>query len=697
MTLMRRRWLILSTTLVGLVGALAYTYGVRPLYRSVATISINEGPANQLPGRLLANPARLLEVVEKESARLAGRELAGRVVDQASPVARRELSRGPLRVWYRRLVTGGPAEPASSEALANRVRAVAALRSRLLVQPSGQSGWIDVQIAALNPRAAADLANAVAEAYVAEVAIANEQALLESRTALDQQLEEKQEQLGEELDSVRTIGAARGDGRLAATKANLERQIQAFQEALTSSRTALVGRAETARAAAAEGSVATGPRVQEAEDRVIALEERQRVLLSNLGERHPEVIAVRERLTAARERLVTATERSEGAANAAYRLAMEEHRRIEAALAKAQADLADVEKRSFDLSMSQKKAEVKRASLEQMMQRQENAVSLVLRADIIRPATPSGRPLSPRRPDDILYGLMGGFLAGILLTWVLDHFDDSIQSPEDIKGVLGLPFLGVVPFVRGLNPRIGLALAEATTGFSDGLRVVRTNLIYGGSGSRRKVIVVTSASPADGKSTVASGLAALLRKTKARVLLIDGDLRRPSIHSLMGLPAVPGLSELLAEPSPVSLKVQTAEGEDFDVLTAGTPVTESAAGLGSETMRSLIDQARSAYDWIIIDSPPALNLPDAAVLGTLSDGVVIVCSGDRTPRQAIRSVADQLRAVEARLVGVVLNRVDMNRHAYYYGRHYATYYGVQERAAPKSMSDLTALSGSHER
>ena len=94
-------------------------------------------------------------------------------------------------------------------------------------------------------------------------------------------------------------------------------------------------------------------------------------------------------------------------------------------------------------------------------------------------------------------------------------------------------------------------------------------------------------------------------------------------------------------------------------------------------MKTLIDQARSRYDWVIIDSPPALGLSDAAVIATLADGIVVVCSGDKTPRQAVRHVADQLRAVRAAVLGVVLNRVDLHRHSYYYGRYYSAYYGVE--------------------
>jgi Mrp family chromosome partitioning ATPase len=154
------------------------------------------------------------------------------------------------------------------------------------------------------------------------------------------------------------------------------------------------------------------------------------------------------------------------------------------------------------------------------------------------------------------------------------------------------------------------------------------------------------------------------------------------VHALLDLPAGDGLSTLLAMPAPVKLATVPGPMPGIDVITAGPPLTVSAARLGSENMKSLIAQAKESYDWIIIDSPPSLGLPDASVLATLADGVVIVCSGDKTPRQALGAVVQQLSSVGAPVLGVVLNRVNMERHSYYYGRYYSTYYGVDEKATP---------------
>jgi len=141
---------------------------------------------------------------------------------------------------------------------------------------------------------------------------------------------------------------------------------------------------------------------------------------------------------------------------------------------------------------------------------------------------------------------------------------------------------------------------------------------------------------------------------------------------------------MLSAEGPVNLAVRGGAVRGLDVVPAGTPQNLSAERLGSDAMRTLIDQARSRYDWVIIDSPPALGLSDASVIATLADGIVVVCSGDKTPRQAVRHVADQLRAVHASVLGVVLNRVDLHRHSYYYGRYYSAYYGAEGDAGKRA-------------
>jgi len=422
---------------------------------------------------------------------------------------------------------------------------------------------------------------------------------------------------------------------------------------------------------------------------VAELEDREAQLLATLGPRHPDVVAVQQQLEAAKQRLSLEMGSLEEGADSEYQLAVNEETRLKSNMARIQKELADVERESLGYSLERKKFEASRSSIESLFQRQANASPTILDAQVVQSARPNSVPVSPQRQRNFLFALIGGLVGGVLLAWMADRFDDSVQSPEDVKEGLGLPFLGIIPLIRRL-PQGSLqpAINDMKNGLADSLRVVRTNLIYGSAEGRPKVLAFTSASPGEGKSTVAAGLAILFAQNKARVLLIDADLRRPSVHQLLSLSQSPGLSGALAAEGPTTLVTRNGPVRGLDVLPAGTPQNLSAERLGSDAMKALIDQARSRYDWVIIDSPPALGLSDASVIATLADGIVVVCSGDKTPRQAVRHVADQLKAVRAKVLGVVLNRVDLHRHSYYYGRYYSPYYGAEGESGRKAGAEV---------
>jgi len=696
---LRREWMILARhrrsiaviTVLAVLAAALYNYSVRPLYGSVAILSINQTVPNQPLARLSLTAQRLNEVIEKEIARITGLEFAAAVVSELGPRETNELATGPLGPWFKRLRWSGADGDEAGTAGLNKARAVPALRSRLSVEGKGGSTWVEIRIAGYDPEAVAGLAEAVVRTYSSFTADASRQAIEASRAAIEQQLETKEKKLGEELSGLRDQQTDAGLGDLASRRAILERQVHAFQDALVAAQTARVGRAATSREAAQlDGGVlvkAGDSRLQAAQDRVSELEDRERALLATLGSRHPEVLTVQEQLRSARERLASVTTSIEQAADSAYQLALNEETRIAASLQRVQKELASLDTESLSYALGQKKAEASRLALEHLILGQQNATPTIIEVEVIQSAMPAPSPYSPRKGENLLYGLVGGLLAGVLLAWGMERFDDTIQSPEDVRSVGSLPFLGVIPLIPRLPlTSLALALTDNRTGFSDGLRVVRTNLMYGAPHLKARVLVFTSASPGDGKSTVALGVTLLLHETQARVLLIDGDLRRPSVHTLLALSTGPGLSTLLAQPAPVTLSVVPGPFPGIDVLTAGPPLTVSAARLGSENMKAVIAQARENYDWVIIDSPPSLGLPDASVLATLADGVVIVCSGDKTPRQALGAVTQQLRSVGAPILGVVLNRVNMDRHSYYYGRYYSTYYGTEEKAASPPLS-----------
>jgi capsular exopolysaccharide synthesis family protein len=208
---------------------------------------------------------------------------------------------------------------------------------------------------------------------------------------------------------------------------------------------------------------------------------------------------------------------------------------------------------------------------------------------------------------------------------------------------------------------------------AEAYRVVRTNLIFRTTPRGGRVVLVTSSSPGEGKTTTLANLAVSLAQNGARVLAIDADLRRPTLHAHFGLLPGEGLSERLAG-SDAELPVRDTEVAGLKILTSGAIPPNPAELLGSEALRRLIDTERGRNDFVLIDAPPVLAMADTPVLSALADALVMVVWSEHCTRPALKRALEQVRAVGATLTGVVLNKVDLKRNAYYYGQYYGEYY-----------------------
>jgi capsular exopolysaccharide synthesis family protein len=222
---------------------------------------------------------------------------------------------------------------------------------------------------------------------------------------------------------------------------------------------------------------------------------------------------------------------------------------------------------------------------------------------------------------------------------------------------------------------------------AEAYRVLRTNLIFSLPTDGGKALVVTSANPGEGKTTTTANLAVAIALNGAKVLVVEGDLRRPALHQHFRTRKTPGLTDLIVSKCQASQAIQSTRYKGLQLLPCGYVPPNPAELLGSVNMREIVLALRSCYDWVLIDTPPVLAMADTPVLCPLVDGVVVVVSAEQTPRPALQRSIDQLVGVGAKITGVVLNRVDLRRNSYYYGQYYGEYYRSYY-AAPGSASSV---------
>jgi succinoglycan biosynthesis transport protein ExoP len=325
---------------------------------------------------------------------------------------------------------------------------------------------------------------------------------------------------------------------------------------------------------------------------------------------------------------------------------------------------------------------------------------------VVDPATVPLSPSSPRKVRDLLATALLGLMAGLGLTFLLEHHDDSFKSAEDIESYLMVPQLGMIPdfgrsnsIAYGPKPMCPPELVEPSSdrrggalvpyGFrspsGEAYRMLRTALLLSRAGGPPKTTLITSAAPSEGKTTISVNLAVALAGSGKRVLLIDADLRRPNCHDLLGTENHFGLTEVLSGLGEFDDLIRPTGFSNLFLLSSGEIPPNPSELLGSDKMREVLSLLGERYDHLLVDSPPVTAVTDAVVLSTLVDGVVLVAN-KRTPRQQVKAALSGLRYARAKMFGVVLNMVGPSVFSYntsYYGYEYGPKEKAPEAAAGK--------------
>ncbi len=380
-----------------------------------------------------------------------------------------------------------------------------------------------------------------------------------------------------------------------------------------------------------------------------------------------------------------------------YMAALQREKMLSAALDKQKQQANALNESSIQYNLLNRDVESNRTLYEGLLQKlKEAGVTAGLRSTNIRKvdqARVPNYPSSPNIPRNLTFALALGLSSGIGLAFLLEALDNTVRTPEQAQAISGLPSLGMIPLgsrqtANLLDPAKRLALAASKevvelvsqsrpqSQMAESYRALRTSLLLTSSGAPPKTILVTSALPQEGKSTTSINCAIVLAQKDSRVLLIDADLRRPSIHKTLGLGPKIGLSDVLTGNATLQQAiVRSPIAPSLFILAAGTPPPNPAELLASSHMRDVLSTLREQYDHVVIDTPPTLSVTDAVVMSTSADAVVLVIRSGQTTKQALRRSRELLGRVNARVSGVLLNAVDLRSPDYYYYYEYQGKYG----------------------
>ena len=377
-----------------------------------------------------------------------------------------------------------------------------------------------------------------------------------------------------------------------------------------------------------------------------------------------------------------------------YQAALAEEQNLQSALDSKKAEALSQNRKGIESGVLQRDVDSNRQIYESLMKStKETSISGELRASnvsVVDPAeTPRG-PISPNVPRDLMTSFAGSLAFALVLALFFETIDNRIRTPQELKTHLGVPFLGMVPSAGKQKDGLASPLLNGSVApnFAEAFKTVRTNVLFSSAEDGLKSIVVTSAGPGEGKSTVAANLALALAQAGQRVLLIDADMRRPRVHDIFDIPQEPGLSNILTANAKVSETIRKSATHGLWLLSAGHTPPNPAELLGSRRYVDFIAALDEHFDWAIIDTPPVLAVADSTIAANDASGVVFVVGADKTNRGAARAAVEQLDSASAHLLGAVLNNVDFAAHPHYYPTYYRKEYAKYLRQQRELTSPL---------
>ncbi len=731
--LVKRRWTVIGVVAIVVVAALLSTLLMVPEYRSTVQLQITPQGSRILDYEDFAADGgggrSFQEYLTTQTEILRSRSLAEAVVrnegladhPQLTGEIRQRSVLGELRGLLgtlRNFASGGDSQPADEATSGASVRAAAGrLRNRIEVQPVRNSQLLNLSVTAFDPEFAARAANAVAEQYMRANLQRRVDAGADARVFLEEQLDDMRITLERSdqalMDFARDSNIADLEERLEMSRSGLRQ----LNERLGEIQTELV-QLSAWRELIDQGRInALDPIVSSA-----VLEDLERRLLeanteyTSLSERfmdgYPAVQEVLGRIEQLEREIETRKATIVENIIGRYDNLRVQEDSLEEAIAQREQFIMGLNERGVQYNILRREFETSRELYDGLLQRmkeigvaagvQENNVAVIDSARV------AGSPFKPNLPRNLALATVLGLMAGVGLALLLEFLDGSIRRVEDIERLVDRPVLGMVPLVKFKgrdgkrkarpsvveNPDHSISHYSATkpsSGVSEAFRSLRTSLGFSTAHGMPKVIMFTSAAMSEGKTTCAINLATVLAQNGSRVLLVDADLRKPRVHREFNRPRSPGLTNRIAlfeNTGKDNSAIFPTHVNGLFVMPAGSSTPNPAEMLSSERLAKVVEGCKRAFDCVIFDAPPVLGLADSLILSRQSEGVVFVAKAGETGKDNFRVCMKRLAQVQAPVLGIVLNGVDLDSPEYaYYSSYYYNYEShddeADEDAAPK--------------
>jgi succinoglycan biosynthesis transport protein ExoP len=672
----RHRWKILGFITMSVLATALTTARLTPIYESTATVDID----HQTPSGVVGQDA------SRNAANDADQFLATQIkIVESDSVLRPVEQRFQLRK-----------EEGQSAAASPRGEQSPVVLKRLRVTRPPNTYLVQISYRSADPQLAADAANAIAQSYLEHTY----EIRLRSAANLSSFMEHQLEELKAKMErSSQALAAFERDLNVInpEEKTNiLSSRLLQLNTEYTNAQTERLRREaayQSVNSGGMEAALATpqGESLRKLMDHRNEALEHFAEVRSHYGPNHPEYRKAQAQMNEIEAAVNTTRREIAKRVEIEFQESQKREDLARNAVTEAKAEFDTVNGRSFEYQALKREADADKNLYEELVRKiKEAGINAGFQSNAVRivdPARVALKPVFPNLPLNTLLAFLFASLIAVGGAVLADLLDKTLRDPEQVARTLRTEVIGSLPRMKG-HPAGALRMLESgaseasepeATGFGESVRALRNSILLASFDRRYRSILVTSAAPGEGKTTTAANLAIAHAQQGKRTLLIDGDLRRPSVHRNLGLPSVVGLSNALLGELPWREVVMPVEEiPELSILPAGPP-TRRASELVGRGLTEVLEEAAGEYDLIVLDAPPLLGFAEPLQMAIAVDGVIVVARAGQTSRKAVASVLATLNRLRAKVIGIVLNEVhkELSDSYYYYGQ-YRSYYQAGE-------------------
>jgi polysaccharide biosynthesis transport protein len=708
--LIKRRWIVLTSLILVVAVVAISTLRSTPVYEAVGSIAINKMDPVAFSLKDSSNSIDYYDPTDLDTeVRILKSDLLALQVIRQLNLDRRQDSAGKAKSESPFLeLSTDPLQPDSARTSA----VLAGFKGSLQVSLVPNTRIIEIRYHSSDKNLAARAVNTLANTYVEQNFKTRFESTMQASDWLSKQLvdlqikvETSQEKLVRYQKEHEILGTDEKQNITTAKLDELNRELTSAESARMEKESIYhlvqTGDPDSIAAAAtvdgaAKGSSANSTLLEKLREQEADLKIQVAQLSTQFGPSYPKLAQLSSQLKEVETEIQAEMRKVAARLRGDYLAAAQRESMLHSALEKQKQEANKLNESAIEYSLLKRDVDSNRTLYEGLLERlKEAGVTAGLRSNNFRivdvarvPTSPSG----PNIPKNLGFALALGLSTGIGLAFLLESMDNTVRTPEQAQIISALPSLGMIPLGSRRSKEVAgsqkLSLASSKEAvelvtqsrprsqMAESYRALRTSLLLTFVGGPPKVILITSALPAEGKTTTSVNSAIVLAQKGARVLLIDADLRRPSIHKTLGMGPKIGLSNVLTGNAILQQAIiPSTVLPNLFILPAGTPPPNPAELLASVEMKNALEELRQQYDHIVIDTPPTLSVTDAVIMSTSADAVVLVIRSGQTTKPALRRARDILMQVNARVCGVLMNAVDLNSADYYYHYEYQGKYG----------------------